>query len=253
MTLQTYKEPKNRQILMLLSAIALVFFCISSLSTFFMQYKRTGLRFYFPGLLPTLIFLLNTALRAATVFYFVSLYKHEKSKLMLTGIFGGYAIIGVFSLLSNLINFFRNMNITTGLAIFFCLINILVYVLYTANVYTDGKLKVIAILLAILTLAISALGFLGQIISFFEYLDMNMWFYAITTLATGVTSLAFALFLVVFAASHGTAAAPAAAAAQAPKALTGPERLQLLFQEYQKGNLTEEEFQTKRQEIIENF
>ena len=80
---------------------------------------------------------------------------------------------------------------------------------------------------------------------------MGMWFYAITYLATGITSLAFSLFLVVFAASYGATAAPAAA--KAPAALTGPERLQLLFQEYQKGNLTEEEFQAKRQEIIENF
>lgn len=250
MTLQTSKELKNRQFLMLLSAIVLVFFLISSLSTFFMQYLRSGLRFYFPGLLPTLIFLLNTALRAATVFYFVSLYKHEKSKLMLTGIFGGYAIIGVFSLLSNLINFFRNMNATTGLAIFICLLNIAIYGLYTLNVYQDGKLKVPALLLAILSLVFSGLAFLGQIVTFFEYLDRNLWFYAITNFAAGVTSLAFALFLVVFVSSYG---ATAATAPKAPKELTGPERLQLLFQEYQKGNLTEEEFQAKRQEIIENF
>lgn len=32
-----------------------------------------------------------------------------------------------------------------------------------------------------------------------------------------------------------------------------PKNRQLLFQEYQKGNLTEEEFQAKRQEILENF
>lgn len=253
MTLQTSKEPKNRQILMLLSAIVLVFFCISSLSNFFMQYKRTGLRFYFPGVWSTFLLLLNIALRAATVFYFAALYKQAQSKLILTGIFGGYTVFGIFSLLGNLVVFFDDMNLASGLAVFFCLVNILVYGLYTLNVYTDGKLKVIALLLAILTLAISGIGFLGQIINFFEYMDRNLWFYAITNLATGITTLAFALFLVVFAASHGTAAAPVAATTQAPKALTGPERLQLLFQEYQKGNLTEEEFQAKRQEIIDTF
>lgn len=251
MTLQASKEPKNRQFLMLLSAIVLVFFLISSLSTFFMQYRR-NIRFYFPGILPFLIFLVNLALRGGATAYFATLYKQEKSKLILTCIFGGHLAVGALSLLNNLIVFFRNMNLTSGLAIFLCLLNIVIYGLYTLNVYQDGKLKVICMLLAILSLVFSGLGFLGQIISFFEYLDMGMWLFAITNLATGITSLAFSLFLVVFVASYG-ATADAPAAAKAPAALTGPERLQLLFQEYQKGNLTEEEFQAKRQEIIENF
>lgn len=39
----------------------------------------------------------------------------------------------------------------------------------------------------------------------------------------------------------------------APAAPTGPEKLQALFQEYQSGAMTEEEFQAKRQEILKEF
>ena len=251
MTLQASKEPKNRQFLMLLSAIVLVFFLISSLSTFFMHYRHSGLRFYFPGVLATLIFLINAAVRAATVAYFANLYKHEKSKQMLVGIFAAYTVMGVLILLSNIINQTRYGFAVGIFSVIFSLLNVLIYGLFTLNVHTDGKLKVLALLFAILNLVVSAFGFLGQIITVIEYLDRGLWFYAITNLASGITSLTFALFLVVFAASYSATAA--ASVAKAPAALSGPERLQLLFQEYQKGNLTEEEFQAKRQEIIENF
>lgn len=252
MTLQT-KEMKNRQFLLILSAITLVFFLISSLSTFFVQYRRSGLRFYFPGLLPALIFLLNFALRAITVFFFVELYKQEKSKLILTGVFGGYAVVSVFALISNVIGLIKYSNAAGILSIFICLLNIVVYGLYTLNVYQDGKFKVLALLPAILSLGITGLGFLGQIISFFEYLDMDMWFYAITNLAAGISTLAFALFMVVFVLSYGAPSAGKAPAAKASGELSAPERLQLLFQEYQKGNITEEQFQETRQKILQDL
>lgn len=250
MTLQASKEPKNRQLLMILSAIALIFFCILSTQNFLIPIGKTKLRFVFPGVIPTLKLLVDIALRALLVFYFVALYKQEKTKMILTVIFGGFTVIGILNLFTIFVNMIR-FDALNFMTILSCLLNIATYALFTLLVCTDGKTKILALLPAILLLGFNGLGFLGNLITVFQYLDRGLAYYALTNFASGVSALSYALFLLVFAVSYGPSAATTPAA-KAPAALTGPEKLQLLFQEYQKGNLTEEEFQAKRQEILEN-